>query len=173
MLLEAATSEAAKSSSSLSVVSLSPFLHFHSFSAPSLFLKDQYDSHTYTEPFKVVLLGGLFFLNSSTLSLLTTSIHCRSSHTKFTSSSKLPPPSPSSSPLDAMPANVRITPHVTSHTPQCNALWLRCTYWTIVVAMIFFPLHITVMHYNVYYCTLVRPEEHLVKALLNIITSTL
>ena len=123
VLLEAATSEAAKSSSSLSVVSLSPFLHFHSFSAPSL--NDQYNSHTYTEPFKVVLLGGLFFLNSSTLSLLTTSIHCRSSHTKFTSSSKLPPPSPSSSPLDAMPANVRITPHVTSHTPQCNALWLR------------------------------------------------
>ena len=128
MLLEAATPEAAKSSSSLSAVSLSPFLHFHSFPAPSL--NDQYDSHTYTEPFKVVLLGGLFVVNSSTLSLLTTSIHCRSSPTKFTSSSQLPSPdhpSPSSSPLDAMPANVRITPHVTSHTPQCNALWLRGT----------------------------------------------
>ena len=62
VLLEAATSEAAKSSSSLSVVSLSPFLHFHSSSAPSRFLSMTSITLTHIRSLsKLCFLVGCFF----------------------------------------------------------------------------------------------------------------
>ena len=62
VLLEAATQEAAKSSSSLSVVSLSPFLHFHSSSAPSRFLSMTSITLTHIRSLsKLCFLVGCFF----------------------------------------------------------------------------------------------------------------